>query len=89
MDKIIQSLRNRNVSGVLVAVAIMMAISVMYFFPDDVQGNVLQQPDTRQGLAVCHEAKMYKEATGETTYWTNSLFGGMPMFQISPSYASI
>lgn len=88
MDKIIQSLRNRNVSGVLVAVAIMMAISVMYFFPDDVQGNVLQQPDTRQGLAVGHEEKMYKEATGETTYWTNSLFGGMPMFQISPSYAS-
>lgn len=62
MDKIIQSLRNRNVSGVLVAVAIMMAISVMYFFPDDVQGNVLQQPDTRQGLAVGHEAKIDRKS---------------------------
>lgn len=66
----------------------MAIVALLYFFPDDIQGNVLQQPDTRQGLAVGHEAKVFEETTGETTRWTNSLFGGMPMFQISPSYSS-
>ena len=88
MEKVKKLISDYNILDVLVAIVIMATISMLYFFPDDVQGNVLQQPDTRQGLAVGHEAKIYKDATGETTYWTNSLFGGMPMFQISPSYSS-
>lgn len=39
-------------------------------------------------MANGQEAKHFQETTGETTRWTNSLFGGMPTFQISPSYAS-
>ncbi|MDE5808177.1 MAG: hypothetical protein K2H76_08670, partial [Muribaculaceae bacterium] len=34
------------------------------------------------------EGIAYKEATGETTRWTDSLFGGMPNFQIAPSYSA-
>lgn len=62
------------------------AVALFFFFPDDVQGNVLQQHDIMQGLANGQEGKAFHETTGETTRWTNSLFSGMPNFQIAPSY---
>lgn len=62
------------------------AIAILFFFPDDMEGRVLQQHDIMQGVANGQEGKAYHEATGNTTRWTNSLFGGMPNFQISPSY---
>ncbi len=61
-------------------------VAFLFFFPDNVEGNVLQQHDTLQGIANGQEGKAFQEATGETTRWTNSLFGGMPNFQIAPSY---
>ena len=41
-----------------------------------------------RGAAIGHEAQLYREATGHDPRWTNSLFSGMPTFQISPSYPS-
>ena len=70
----------------IMAVAFIALTAIIFFFPDDVQGNVLQQHDTMQGIANGQEGIAYHEATGETTRWTNSLFGGMPNFQIAPSY---
>ncbi len=65
------------------------AISWIYFYPNDVNGDVLQQNDVMQGAANGHEASVYNEThQGEPTRWTNSLFGGMPTFQIAPSYES-
>lgn len=72
----------------LISVAFLAIVSLLFFFPDDVQGNVLQQADIQQGLANGQEVKAYAEQTGESSRWTNSLFSGMPNFQISPSYAS-
>lgn len=66
----------------------MAVISIAYFYPDAVTGNVLQQHDSTQGIANGQEAKAFAESTGEVTRWTNSLFSGMPTFQISPSYES-
>lgn len=66
----------------------MVVIAFSFFYPDAMEGKVLQQHDIQQGLANGQEGKAYAEATGETTRWTNSLFGGMPNFQISPSYSS-
>ena len=70
----------------IISVLTIVAISVIYFSPDIFEGKVLFQGDTQQGIAIGQEAKAFNEATGETTRWTNSLFGGMPNFQISPSY---
>lgn len=70
----------------ILATAFLAVVAILFFYPDDVQGNVLQQHDILQGTANGQEGKAYYEATGETTRWTNSLFGGMPNFQISPSY---
>ena len=70
----------------LACLLIFAAISVAYFTPELLEGKVLFQGDTQQGIAVGQEAKVFKEATGEQTRWTNSLFSGMPTYQTSPSY---
>lgn len=72
----------------ILAVMLLAVIAFLFFFPDAKDGNVLQQHDIQQGLANGQEGKVFAETTGETTRWTNSLFGGMPTFQISPSYPS-
>ena len=43
----------------LISVAFLAIVSLLFFFPDDVQGNVLQQADIQQGLANGQEVKAY------------------------------
>ena len=72
----------------LIAVLTFVLISFAYFFPADTEGRILFQHDTSAGAGAGQEAKAYKQETGKTTRWTNALFGGMPTYQISPSYDS-
>lgn len=87
-DKLKQWLRNPRVWGFFASVAIMAAISLIFFAPDNFEGNSLRQADMQQGAANGQEAKAYFETTGEKALWTDALFGGMPTFQISPTYPS-
>lgn len=76
----------KNYIHSVLAALLLAAVAFFFFFPDDVQGNVLRQHDTMQGIANGQEGKAFHDATGQTTRWTNSLFSGMPNFQIAPSY---
>lgn len=78
----------RSILTFLGGVAIIAIIAFAFFYPDASEGNQLRQHDMQQGIAIGQEAKAYAEATGEVSRWTNSLFSGMPTFQISPSYPS-
>ena len=84
--KVIGSLSLGDVIHFVIAVIAFAAISWIYFYPNDVNGDVLQQNDVMQGLANGQEAKAMLEQTGEKSWWTDALFGGMPTYQISPSY---
>ena len=88
MEKLKKIFTDRQFWAVVGAIAVMAFLAFIYFYPDDVEGNILSQHDTRQGIANGQEAKLFAEATGESPRWTNSLFSGMPTFQISPSYPS-
>lgn len=71
------------------AIVVIVAIALAFFWPDAVEGNVLRQHDMQQGAANGQELAEYRAANpGQIAWWTNSLFGGMPAFQIAPSYAS-
>ena len=72
----------------LLPVVLFIVLSFVYFSPDVIEGKILFQHDTQQGLAIGHEAQVYARESGETPRWTGSLFSGMPTFQISPSYSS-
>ena len=70
----------------LIAIALFAVLSFAYFFPADLDGRILFQHDSSAGVGAGQEATEYYEATGARTRWTNSLFGGMPTYQIAPSY---
>ena len=72
----------------VLAVVFFAVLAFAYFYPADVQDRVLSQGDVSAGLGMGEEASQYYHRTGERTRWTNSLFSGMPTYQISPSYNS-
>lgn len=88
MKNFISIIKRPAVWGTIVSIAVMAIVAIAFFYPDNFDGRVLSQEDVRQGIANGEEARAYHDATGHTTRWTNSLFSGMPTFQISPSYPS-
>ena len=85
---ILAMLKCKTTLSVLLSVVVLAVVSLVYFYPDALQGNVLRQNDTLQGIAIGHECQQYAAETGDVSRWTNSLFSGMPTFQISPTYES-
>ena len=72
----------------VLAVLLFVVISYVYFMPADLDGRILYRHDTAAGRGAGQELSQYSAKTGETTRWTNSLFGGMPTYQLAPSYKS-
>lgn len=70
------------------AVLLFVALSVAYFFTPLTEGLELTGNDVTGGIGAGRERIEYAERTGHETRWTNSLFGGMPTYQIAPTYSS-
>ena len=81
-------LKSRGFLGIIISLIAIAGISLAFFYPDALEGKVLRQHDMQQGMANSHELQTHEDATGEKAWWTNSLFSGMPAFQISPDYPS-
>lgn len=69
-------------------VVLFAVISFVYFMPADMDGRILYRHDASAGVGAGQEKSLFEKQTGETTRWTNSLFGGMPTYQMAPSYQS-
>ena len=69
----------------LIAFAAFLAITFAFFSPL-FGGKELRQGDINNWKGMSKEIVDYKDKTGEWTYWTNSMFGGMPSYQISAGY---
>ena len=72
----------------VLVVIIFVGISFAYFFPADIEGRILYRHDSSANRGAGQEAHEYNEQTGKVTRWTNALFGGMPTYQMAPSYNS-
>ena len=85
-----QTSANSLRSAIYIAISIiaMAVVAWIMFYPSDVNGDVLQQHDVMQGVANGQEGVLHEQQTGEITRWTDALFGGMPTFQIRPTYAN-
>ncbi len=71
----------------IVAVLVMVAISFAYLHPL-LEGKRLQQSDITHWKGMSKEIVDYREQTGKEALWTNSMFGGMPAYQISVKHDS-
>jgi hypothetical protein len=70
-----------------VAVMVFIVISSIYFAPV-FQGYNLRQGDIRQFKGMAKELSDYRALNGEEALWTNSMFGGMPAYQISVEHSN-
>ena len=66
----------------IVAVAIFFIISFVYFSPV-LDGKSLVGSDTESWMGMSKEARDFNATHEEGTLWTNSMFGGMPTYQIA------
>jgi len=66
----------------VLSVVVFLIISVAYFYPQ-LEGKVIPQSDIVNYTAASHELKTYADQDGTYPLWTNSMFGGMPAYQIA------
>ncbi|MFI5172099.1 MAG: hypothetical protein ACHQFW_06885 [Chitinophagales bacterium] len=77
------TLKNRkNILPIIIALVVFFLFSAIYFYPL-LQGKILIQSDVINHIGTSKEANEYFDTSGETVLWTNSLFGGMPTYQLS------
>ena len=82
--------RYLRTSGPVFGVIILFVfLALAYFAPAVFEGRELFQQDVAGASGNASDVYRYMESSGEFSYWTNSLFGGMPMYQIAPSYPSV
>ena len=72
----------------MLAVLLFAVLAFAYFFPADIEGRILYRHDASAGRGAGQEGIEYLQKTGERSRWTNALFGGMPTYQMAPSYHS-
>lgn len=72
----------------VLAVLLFAVLAFAYFFPADIEGRILYRHDASAGRGAGQEGIEYLQKTGERSRWTNALFGGMPTYQMAPSYGS-
>ncbi|RYD83466.1 MAG: hypothetical protein EOP53_00775 [Sphingobacteriales bacterium] len=77
-----QKLRKQLLPHIII-ILIFIAASFIFLSPM-LKGKVLPQNDVRQWTGSYQETKTFLDKTGERSLWTNSMFGGMPTYQIAP-----
>jgi hypothetical protein len=67
------------------AIVLFVIITMVYLSPL-LEGKRLKQDDITRHKGMSKEIVDYREKTGIDPLWTNSMFGGMPAYQISVKY---
>ena len=73
--------KNKNVIWIALCIVVFALITLVYFSPV-MQGKRLKQHDIEMYKGMSQEIVDYKAQTGEQSLWTNSMFGGMPAWNI-------
>ena len=70
---------------IIAAIVIFIALTIGYFSPL-LKGKVIIQSDMVSVTGMAKETNDFRDKYHEEALWTNSLFGGMPAYQISMRY---
>ena len=71
----------------VLAIVAFVAVAMIYCAPI-LEGKVLVQGDVNNWKGAAQEARTFYDENGTRTWWTNSMFGGMPTYQITGSLPS-
>jgi hypothetical protein len=77
----------KKVAPYLAAILFFIVITFVFFSPL-LEGKRIFQSDIMQFQGMSKEIVDYRAATGREPLWTNSMFSGMPAYQISTNYSS-
>ncbi|MDR1877924.1 MAG: YfhO family protein [Flavobacteriaceae bacterium] len=77
--------KNSYLLPVIGCLFVFIIVSFSYFTPL-LSGKYISQPDIIHYKGGAHELEEYRKAHNEDTYWSNSMFGGMPTYQMGASY---
>lgn len=83
-----KNLTFKKILPYLVAIALFIVIALVYFSPV-LEGKKIRQSDIVNWKGMSKEVYDYRDKTGEEALWTNSMFGGMPAYQISVIYKGV
>lgn len=72
---------NKNTLWIAACILAFALITLVYFSPI-MQGKRLKQHDIEMFRGMSQEINEFKAQTGEQSLWTNSMFGGMPAWNI-------
>lgn len=75
---------NRNILAILGIILLYILISFVYFSPQ-LEGKTISPGDTNRAKGMAKEINDFRDKNVESQ-WTNSMFGGMPAYQISTKY---
>jgi len=76
-----------NLKSHALVITLFALISFAYFSPL-LEGKRIDGHDVKTWIGMSKEISDYREKTGDEALWTNSLFSGMPAYQISVRYGS-
>ena len=80
-----KNIQFKKIIPYIVAVLLFIALSLAYMSPL-FDGKVLRQDDITRHKGMSKEINDFREKTGKEALWTNSMFSGMPAYQISVKY---
>lgn len=72
---------NRNALYIALCIVAFALVTLVYFSPI-IQGKRIKQHDIEMYKGMSQEIVEFKAQTGEQSLWTNSMFGGMPAWNI-------
>jgi hypothetical protein len=75
----------KSLLPIFVGILLFVILSLFYFSPL-LKGKALIQSDMVQNAGMAKEVVDHREKYHEEALWTNSMFGGMPAYQISITY---
>ncbi|MGI6321207.1 MAG: hypothetical protein ACOXZK_09720 [Bacteroidales bacterium] len=81
------SIFKKHVLPHIIAFFVFLSISLAYFYPL-LQNKTIFQSDMVNVEGMAKELNDHTEKTGRHAQWTNSMFGGMPAYQIQPAPSS-
>ncbi|HEY6901007.1 MAG TPA: YfhO family protein, partial [Puia sp.] len=87
MKNILRTLLKRSLPH-LIAIVVFMVVAILYCKPA-FDNKVLYQEDVLQWQGMAQNSFKYKESHGHFPLWTNSMFSGMPAYQIAMDLQSI